>query len=60
MTGFRFEYYENVITKHNFKKMDWTKPAQWAFTHELLCPNTSIASIRMIDEDTVEIVKRID
>ena len=55
---FRFEYYENVISKHHLSKVDWRQAAHWAFANNLAKPDTSIASVKMIDEDTVEIVKR--
>ena len=31
MTSFRFEYYENVITKHHLKNVQWAQAAQWSF-----------------------------
>ena len=57
---FRFEYYENVVTKHHLKKIDWRQAAQWAFYNKLNSADTTIASVKQIDEDTVEIVKRVD
>ena len=59
--GFRFETYENVISKHHLKKCSWSQAAQWAFlngTNNL--GKVSIASVKMIDADTVEIIKRTD
>ena len=60
MVSFRFEYYENVITKHNFKSMDWTQAAKWSFMDKLTKPDVTIARIRTLDDDSVEIIKRID
>lgn len=60
MNSFRFETYENVITKHTINKTEWTQPALWAFYDKLNNSDVTIASARMIDADTVEIVKRID
>ncbi len=60
MNSFRPETYENVITKHVISKVEWQQPAIWAFKDKLKKPDVSIASIKMIDEDTVEIVKRVD
>ena len=59
--GFRFEYYENVVSKHHLKKCSWNQAAQWAFlngTNNL--GKVSIASVKMLDADTVEIIKRTD
>ena len=58
--GFRFEYYENVISKHHLKKCTWNQAAQWAFMNGIPNANTTIASVKMIDADTVEIIKRKD
>ena len=58
--SFRFEYYENVITKHNIKNAHWTQAAKFAFFSQLNNSDVTIASIRQIDEDTVEIIKRKD
>ena len=55
---FRFEYYENVVSKHHLKGIDWTQSAKWAFNNDL--NKTTVASVKMIDNDTVEIVKRRD
>ena len=60
MTSFRFEYYENVITKHHLAKVDWSQAAQWAFHNKLDSADVSIVSVRQLDADTVEIVKRKD
>jgi hypothetical protein len=60
MNSFRPETLENVITKHTISKVEWQQPAIWAFKDKLKHPDVTIASIKMIDEDTVEIVKRID
>ena len=57
---FRFEYYENVVTKHHLKKIDWRQAATWAFYNKLSSSDTTIASIKQLDDDTVEIVKRVD
>ena len=58
--GFRFETNENVISKHHLKKCTWTQAAQWAFMNNLSNASTTIASVKMIDADTVEIIKRKD
>ena len=57
---FRFEYYENVPSKHHLNKVDWKQSAVWAFNNGLGSANTTIASIKMIDADTIEVVKRND
>lgn len=61
MSSFRFEYHENVITKHHLgKKLHWSQAARWAFTNNLARKDTAICHVRQIDADTVEIVKRKD
>ncbi len=60
MFSFRFEYYENVVTKHHLKKVDWKQVAKAASKKNLNHKDVSIAGIRMLDEDTVEIIKRKD
>ena len=57
---FRFEYYENVISKHHLKNVDWRQCALWGWNNNLSCGNTTIASVRQIDANTVEIIKRKD
>ena len=61
MNSFRFETYENVVTKHHLgSKLDWTSGARYAFLNRLNDDKTTICSVRQIDADTVEIVKRRD
>lgn len=60
MTSFRFETYENIITKHHLKRVEWSTAAKWAFCNELGKDDVTVASVRMLDEDTVEIIKRRD
>ena len=61
MSSFRFEYHENVITKHHLgKKLDWTQAARSAFNHDLAAKNVSVCHVKQIDADTTEIVKRRD
>ena len=57
---FRFEYYENVINKHHLKWIDWRQCATWAWYNNLSNNDVTVASVRMIDSDTVEIIKRRD
>ena len=57
---FRFEYYENVISKHHLAKCDWRQAALWAFLNNCSHADVTVASVKMIDSDTVEIVKRRD
>ena len=58
--AFRFEYYENMVAKHHMNKVDWRQSAIWAFGNNLNNDAYTIASIKMIDSDTVEIIKRKD
>ena len=61
MQSFRFETYENVVTKHHLgSKLDWSQAARWAFNNKLSDKNTTVCSIRQINADTVEIIKRRD
>ena len=60
MVSFRFEYYENVITKHHMRNTDWQKAAKSAFSRNFQNKDVTVASIRQIDEDTIEIIKRKD
>ncbi len=60
MASFRFETYENIVTKHSLSKVNWTQAAQWAFLNHLNKRDWTIASTRQIDANTVEIVKRRD
>jgi hypothetical protein len=59
--SFRFEAYENVITKHHLgKKIHWSQAARWAFANNLNRKDTTVCHVRQVDSDTVEIVKRHD
>ena len=59
--GIRFDYFENVISKHHLKKCSWTQAAQWGFlNHTNNLGKYSIARVKQIDADTVEIIKRKD
>ena len=61
MNSFRFETYENVITKHHLgSSLNWVQGARWAFLNRLNDANTTVCSVRQIDADTVEIIKRRD
>ena len=55
---FRWEAFENVISKHELKAIDWRAAAKWAFMDKLNKDAWTIASVKMLDDDTVEIVKR--
>ena len=55
--AFRFEYYENVIAKHHMNKIDWRQCAMWAFHNHFGNDAYTIASIKMLDDNTVEIIK---
>ena len=61
MNSFRFETYENVVTKHHLGSgLNWASGARWAFLNKLTDANTTVCSVRQIDADTVEIIKRHD
>ena len=40
--------------------MDWSAAARWAFKSKLADAKTTICSVRQLDADTIEIVKRRD
>ena len=61
MNSFRFETYENVVTKHHLGSgLYWAAGARYAFLNKLNDANTTVVSVKQIDADTVEIVKRND
>ena len=49
--AYRFEYFENVISKHHLNKIDWRQSAKWAFNNRLGKSETTIASIKQLDND---------
>lgn len=61
MFAFRFETYENVVTKHHLGSgFNLTQSAKWAFLNGQNDSKVTICSVKQIDNDTVEIVKRRD
>ena len=61
MNSFRFETYENVITKHHLgTQLNWWQGARWAFLNGTGSDSVTICSVKQVDADTVEIVKRRD
>ena len=60
MESFRFETYEHVIAKHTLSKVSWSQAAQWAFNNKLNKNDWNIVDVKMVDADTVEIIKRRD
>ena len=61
MNSFRFETYENVVTKHHLgSNLDWASGARWAFLNKLNEGDSTVCSVRQVDADTVEIIKRQD
>ena len=56
----RFEYYENVISKHHLNKIDWRQCALFAFLDKTNKADVTIASVKMLDANRVEIIKRKD
>ena len=61
MNSFRFETYENVITKHHLgSALNWSQGAKWAFLNGQGDKNVTVCSIKQLDADTVEIIKRRD
>lgn len=52
--SFRFEYHDNVITKHHLsKKLHWSQAAHWAFNHLSNSPGVAVCSVKQLDADTV-------
>ena len=60
MSGFRFETYENVVVKHTLNKVHWTQAARYAFKNHFSQDQWTVARVRNIDENTIEIIKRKD
>jgi len=60
MVSFRFEYFENLITKNYVKGADFEKASKWAIQDHFGDADWTVASVRQVDPDTVEIVKRRD
>ena len=57
--SFRYEIKENVVTKHHLgKKLHWTQAASFAFTKD--STKTTVCSVKQLDSNTVEIVRRHD
>ena len=53
---FRFEYFENVISKHHLSNVTWKTAAESKANN----PAGTICHVRMVDDDTFEIIKRKD
>ena len=61
MVSFRFETFENLVTKHHLGgSVTWENAARWAVMNKSKEHNTTVCSVKMLDADTVEIVKRKD
>ena len=59
--AFRFEKYENVVTKHHLgSSVNWTQAARWAFMNGASDKDVHIKRVRMVGPDTVEIIKHRD
>lgn len=60
--SFRFELHENIATKHHLgQDVHWSQAAMWAFknaTHDK--KNMTVCSVKQLDADTVEIIRRAD
>ena len=55
------ELHENMVTKHHLSKdLDWTQAARYAFESKNDCAKSAITNVRQLDDDTIEITKRID
>ena len=61
---FRFEYYENVVTKHHLNNVNWKSAAGSTATNMKFKTGMfgggqmTICNVRMVDDDTMEIIKR--
>ena len=62
---FRFEYYENVISKHHLNNISWKQAAEYSFLTDQYKNGMifgkgeqTICNVRMVDDDTVEVIKR--
>ena len=48
---FRFEYYENVLSKHHLKGVDWRQAAHWAFANHAGKAQWTVASVKMLNDN---------
>jgi hypothetical protein len=61
---FRFEYFENVVSKHHLNNVSWKQAAQQSalnMYHKSGWFSGSAMTVchtRMVDDDTLEIIKR--
>ena len=47
MNSFRFETYENVVTKHHLGSgLNWAAGARWAMTDKLNDANVTVCSVK--------------
>ena len=61
MVSFRFELNENLVTKHHLGSgLAWESAAKWAMLHQNNASDVTVCSVKQIDADTVEIVRRKD
>ena len=61
MSGARFEAFENVITKQEVSsKVNFNQIAYSSYKSKLGKKNVSLVSIKQIDKDTIQILKRVE
>ena len=61
MVSFRPETWENAVYKHHLGSgLAWTQAARWAFMNNLNASDSTVCSVKQVDADTIEIVKRKD
>ena len=58
---FRFEYFQNIVTKHHMgpsEKIPWEQAATWAWKNDL--KKATICKVEQISPDEVMVLKRYD
>ena len=61
MVSIRPETWENAVYKHHLGSgLAWTQAARWAFMNNLNASDSTVCSVKQVDADTIEIVKRKD
>ena len=60
MIGVRFEYYENVVTKHHLNKVTWKQAALSLFKANFNNPKATVVRVRHLNNDQIELITRFD
>ena len=59
--SFRVQTHENCVVKHHLaQNIHWSQPAAWAFKHHMGESKWTVHSVKQLNADTLQIVKRRD